>query len=240
MNNINMNSDSAKKNTKKEIPLTKELGKRLQNKFPESKIFSNKCPSRSPTIRKKWNEAFGELCPPLQPEMDLIIYEPKDPLAPSNKEKLRAIEIKYFRKINGSVNQSFYKGIEQSRALLQWGFDNVALWQIFDESFSKSDLRNYGCRTWFYIHGLLRLPIDFTPIRVIGTDLENIRFNVIQADWKNSLKPIELLDIDHPQFKIKYRYSNPLLNPSFMQFNQNPFKETIFLRNSLIQWLMET
>ena len=115
---------------KNEIVLTKELAHKLKRKFPKFKIYANKCPSRSSAVKKMWKTAFQESCPPLQPEMDILMYEPRNAENPYCDEKIRAIEIKYFRKADGKVNQSFYKGIEQTLALLQWGFDNVALWQL--------------------------------------------------------------------------------------------------------------
>jgi len=172
----------------------------------------------------------------------------------SSGYNLRAIEIKYFEKVNGSVNQSFYKGIEQSLALLQWGFNNVALWQLFDESLSDSDLRNYGCKTWSYIHSLLNLPIEYTPIKVIGEELETAHFQVIQADWLNNLRPIPLLDIDSSGFRIKYTHDNPLLNwrelnerftvrvghRYFLLPGLNRLgKEVDMLRQFLLEWLPE-
>jgi len=221
------------KNTS-EIELTKELARRLQKKFSGFKIYANKCPSRGSKIRKTWLTKFQETCPPLQPEMDIVIYEPA---TESQKPKIRAIEIKCFEKVAGAVNQSFYKGIEQALALLQWGFDNVALWQFFGDSFSKEDLRNYGCRTWFFIHRILKLPLDFTMLQLKGEELEKMRFQVIQADWQNNLNPIRLLDIDDPRFQFRHRYLNPLIygeisNPSVMS-------EVSALRDFLLDWLQE-
>ena len=217
-----------------EIELTKELAKRLRKKYPDFNMYSNRCPSRSAKVRSKWQEIFNQSCPPLQPEMDLVIWEPKDQRLNNSPEKIRAIEIKCFSKKDGRVNQSFYRGIEQSLGLLQWGFDNVALWQFFDESLSNEDIRNYGCKTWLYIHGLLQLPIEFTPFKVIGSNIENVRFNVIQADWQDNLKPIELLDVDDPRFKITWKHPNPFL---FADSQLIPIKEVFFLRQTLIEWL---
>ena len=235
-----------KSKRKKEITLTKELAKRLQKKFSNYKIYANKSPSRSPKVKKLWTQLFRETCPPLQPEIDMIIWEPANSSDTNSRIKIRAIEIKYFKKEDQKINQSFYKGIEQTLALLQWGFDNVALWQFFDDSFSDADLRNYGCRTWFYIHGLLKLPIEFTPIRVIGNDLENIKFNVIQADWFNNLKPIKLLDIDDPRFNFTYRNPNPFTNEKLFQNRKNEplvnkfLTESKSLRNFILSWLEHT
>lgn len=197
---------------KKEIGITKELARRLQRKYLEFSIYANKCPSKSPKVKKVWAEVFHELCPPLQPEIDIIILEPPNPHVLPRMPKIRAIEIKLFKKINGRINQSFYKGIEQSLALLQWGFDNVALWQLFDESYTVDDIRNYGCKTWNYVHGLLNLPMDFTPIKLIGNQIETMRFQVIQANWMKNLSPEGLLDVDNPQFIIHWSYPNPLVS----------------------------
>lgn len=213
---------------RREIELTKELAKRLQRKFADSKIYANKCPSKSSRLKKLWFEKFHEQCPPLQPEMDIIIYE-------TSPTKIRSFEIKYFEKVDGVVNQSFYKGIEQASALIQWGFDNVALWQLFDETFSKDDLRNYGCRTWRYIHGILELPIGFTMLWLKGKNLDTMRFRVIQADWSNNLTPLELRDIDDPRFPFSHRPLNPLvcaeiLHPTIQE-------EMTLLRDFLLEWL---
>jgi len=208
---------SERKLKKREITLTKELAGRLKTEHPQFKIFANKCPSRGSRVKEKWNEVFHEQCPPLQPEMDIIIVEPPNPQILPSRPKLRAIEIKLFEKTDGRINQSFYKGIEQALALLQWGFDNVALWQLFGETVSESELRDYGCKTWNYIHGTLQLPIDFTPIKLIGTDIEQMQFRPIQADWRNNLTPLELLKIDDPSFHITYTHPNPLVNTRLME-----------------------
>ena len=99
--------------TRKEIALTKELARRPQKKFPSFQIYANKCPSRGKKIKERWMQVFHEACPPLQPEIDPIFLEPQS----NGKSILRAFEIKYFEK-KGSVNQSFYKGIEGIKPLI--------------------------------------------------------------------------------------------------------------------------
>jgi hypothetical protein len=216
-------------NRKNEILLTKELARRLQTKFPDLRVYANKCPSRSSKIKKLWLKRFHNDCPPLQPEMDIIFYDPLP------NPKIRAFEIKYFTKLDGKINQSFYKGIEQASALIQWGFDNVALWQLFDETFSDDDLRNYGGRTWRYIQGVLKLPIGFTMIRLIGKNLKTLRFQVVQPDWNNDLTPINKRDIDDPKFPFSHRPLNPLIYGKIL--NNTLKEEVIFLRNFLLEWL---
>jgi hypothetical protein len=214
---------------RREIKLTKELAKRLKRRFPDFKIFANKCPSRSSILKKLWFEKFHEQCPPLQPEMDIIIYEP------SPDSKIRAYEIKYFEKADGVINQSFYKGIEQASALVQWGFDNVALWQLFDETFSEEDLRNYGCRTWRYIRGILRLPIGYTMLWLKGTNLDTMRFQVMQCRWGNNISVDYLGDIDDPNFPFNHNPLNPLV---YEEISHPPIqKEVNFLRDFLLGWL---
>jgi hypothetical protein len=167
--------------------------------------------------------------------MDIIIYDPQNPHTPEQNPKIRAIEIKCFEKTEGVINQSFYKGIEQALALVQWGFDNVALWQLFDESFSEENLRNYGCRTWFFIHGILQLPIDFTMLQLRGKELEKMRFQVIQADWKKNLAPLGLLDIDDPRFQFRHRHLNPLVYDKVLY--RQLLEEVTALRDFLLEWL---
>jgi len=239
---------------REEIALTKELARRLQKKFPKFQVYANKCPSRGKKVRERWLKVFEEVCPPLQPEIDIIIFEPPNIHVLPRKPKIRAIEIKYFKKTDGNINQSFYKGIEQSLALLQWGFDNVGLWQLFDETLSDDDIRNYGCKTWAYIHGLLGLPIEFTPIKLIGQEINRMRFQVIQADWLHNLRPLPLLDLDSPEFHITYSHYNPLIEKQkfLEQFTFRPqigneviilpgasklVKEVTTLRRFLLDWL---
>jgi hypothetical protein len=220
---------------RREIMLTKELAKRLQSKFPNSKIYANKSPSRSSSLKKLWFERFHEKCPPLQPEMDMIIYEP------SPQPKIRAYEIKYFQKVDGAhaLNQSFYKGIEQASALIQWGFDNVALWQLFDETVTDDDLRNYGCRTWRYILGILQLPIGYTMLQVKGRNLDTMEFQVIKStDWDKKPAPIvRLRNIDDPEFPFAHTPLNPLIEKEDLLLLRTVKEEVHFLRNFLLEWL---
>ncbi|HML03348.1 MAG TPA: hypothetical protein VK487_08240 [Candidatus Bathyarchaeia archaeon] len=215
----------------REIDLTKELAKRLQiRRFHDFKIYANKSPSRSSNLRKLWFERFHEQCPPLQPEMDMIIYEP------SPEPKIRAFEIKYFERVDGIINQSFYKGIEQASALIQWGFDNVALWQIFDETITEDDLGNYGCRTWRYILGILQLPVGYTMLWLKGRNLDSVEFQVITTDWNKRPAPIiRLRNIDDSEFPFANVPPNPLIEREILH---PAVKEEIhFLRNFLLEWL---
>jgi hypothetical protein len=225
---------------KTEITLTKELEKTIDSFSSRTKIFSNRCPSKSSIIRNKWKAKFMETCPPLQPEIDLIMWEPPEYNKSENDWTLRAIEIKYFKKINGSINQSFYKGIEQTLALLQWGFDNVALWQLFDKSISEDEMLSYGGRTWAYIHNRIPLPIEYTMIEIVENELSNKKFRVIQPDWENfpEIKWKKWLVELYP---FGWKRENPLRNYTNKDYKHPLLKKFIeesqFLRNMLIDWL---
>lgn len=118
--------------------LTRELKKKFEQtasqKFDRVYIF--KRPFQSPMLKKKWNEIYlprnitRELTPPLQPEIDIILCK---------GNQLNAIEIKYFEMKGNSLNRSFYEGIEQALALLRWGFNHVALWQLFEDSMPQQN-----------------------------------------------------------------------------------------------------
>jgi hypothetical protein len=220
----------------KEIELTKELAKQIKKRFPNFKLYANKCPSRSHKVRKLWKSSFREPCPPLQPEMDIIMYEPQDDTN-SNNEKVRAIEIKYYRKKNGKVKQSFYKGIEQSLALLQWGFDNVALWQLFDPSFSDEELWSYGARTWIYIHTRLNLPIEYTMFRVTKKN-PSFAFEILNPNWYNYPEIKNLGRIEtYPPFS--YAHPNPFISGKMKNdpLGEKSYNEAMFLRKVIIDWL---
>jgi hypothetical protein len=72
-------------------------------------------------------------------------------------------------------------------------------------------------------------------LQLKGKELEKIRFQVIQADWQNKLAPIELLDIDDPQFRFSYRQLYPLIYEETL----NPYlmAEVDTLRDFLLEWL---
>lgn len=107
------------------------LAEELKRKFEQSpepkfdRIYVSKRPYQAASLRKKWHDIYGKplnvspiLIPPLQPEIDMILCK---------EDSMIAVELKYFRKKGKGLDHSFYEGIEQSLALLRWGFDNVAL-----------------------------------------------------------------------------------------------------------------
>lgn len=211
--------------------LTRELKKKFDEtsprKFDKIHIFAK--PFRNPHLKKLWNHLYGpriqlhKIAPPLQPEIDMILCK---------NDKMIAVELKYFEPRGESLSRSFYEGIGQTLALLRWGFDNVALWQLYETSTSPEALWFYGGYTWQFLHGSsdqggLGLPIEFTFMR-IGRTNEGYEFRPIQPRLiDNAIRLDLLLPPYHPNFEIRAPHPNPLLRDPRIQE----------LRNGLINWL---
>lgn len=208
--------------------LVKELKRKFDQAIPRKfdSIYINKRPFQSPKLKKQWYEIYGRplnvspsLIPPLQPEIDMILFK---------GDTMISVEIKYFRRKGRGLDHPFYEGIEQALALSRWGFDNVALWQLFEETITKEELFFYGGWTWNFLHAEpmflgLKLPIEFTMMRVKKRDRE---FDLIPI---NVLGPVlvEILPPYDPKFEIRAPHPNPLLvSPEVKR-----------LRKILIEWL---
>lgn len=200
------------------------LAKELKRKFEQSpkpkfdKIFVSKRPFQVKTLKKKWYEMYGKplrvnstLIPPLQPEIDMILCKGKTMIA---------IELKYFRRRGRGLNHSFYEGIEQTLALLRWGFDHVALWQLFEyPSINADELWFYGGWTWNFLHappeyGGLNLPIEFTFMLVRKAN-QGYDFLPIQPKRIDGSIRLDVLPPPYdPRFEIRTPHQNTLLNCS--------------------------
>jgi len=210
------------------------LTQELQRKFeqaphqPYEKIYILKRPAQSSTLRKKWNEFYRprnivrDLTPPLQPEIDMIFRR---------RNEMMAVEIKYFEVKGSSLSRSWYEGVEQSLALLRWGFDYVALWQLF-EAQVKEELWFYGGWMWNFAHapsefGGIMLPIDYTMMQVQQRE-NGYDFRPVQPERDDGALRLELLPPPYdPTFVVSWRHPNPLRNSPEAQKN----------RNTLVEWL---
>lgn len=214
------------------------LAEELKRKFEQSpkpkfdKIYVSKRPFQAKTLKKKWYEAYGKplrieptLIPPLQPEIDMILCK---------GETMIAVELKYFRRRGRGLDHSFYEGIEQTLALLRWGFDHVALWQLFEyPSINKDELWFYGGWTWNFVHapheyGGLKLPIEFTFMLVRSTN-QGYDFNPVQPERIDGSIRLKVL---HPPYDPKFRISAP--HPNLL-LDRCP--EVKRLRSMLQEWL---
>jgi hypothetical protein len=219
--------------TKMENILAEELKRKFdQSRNPKyDKIFVSKRPFQAKSLKEKWFEIYGKplkvdpsLIPPLQPEIDMILCKGKT---------MMAIELKYFRRKGRGLNHSFYEGIEQALALLRWGFDHVALWQLFEyPSISKDELWFYGGWTWNFLHappehGGLNLPVEFTFMLVRKAN-QGYNFLPIQPQRIDGSIRLDVLHPPYdPRFEIRTPHRNTLLNCS----------EVIRLRQMLEEWL---
>lgn len=133
------------------------------------KVSDDVRPGCSSTLRNKWNELSRGIGLKLQPQIDLLI-ETWTPSAPG-KKILCGIEVKYFKKKDKKFNWSFYAGIDEAIATLNYGLDGSALWQIFAPSTTTMDLRQYGASFWIHVN-TLKLPIEFSLLVDRGTDFD--------------------------------------------------------------------
>lgn len=215
------------------------LAEELKKRFEESpqpkfdKIYVSKRPFLAKTLKKKWCEKYGKplgveptLIPPLQPEIDMILCRGKTMIA---------VELKYFKRRGRGLNHSFYEGIEQTLALLRWGFDHVALWQLFEHpSIEPSELWFYAGWTWNFLHaspeyGGLNLPVEFTfmLVRKAKAD-QGYDFLPVQPNRVDGSIRLDVLPPPYdPRFKIRTPHRNTLLDCS----------EVIKLRAMLEEWL---
>lgn len=212
------------------------LAEELKRRFDQSpnpkydRIFVSKRPFQAKSLKEKWYRLYGkslnvdrDLVPPLQPEIDMIFCK---------KKAMTAVELKYFQHKGKGLDHSFYEGIEQALALLRWGFDHVALWQLFESSISPEELWFYGGWTWSFLHGTpdlggLRLPIEFTFMRTEKSN-QGYDFYPIQPDWTNGSISLKVLSPPYdPRFEITAPHNNTLLACS----------EVVRLREMLEEWL---
>lgn len=216
-----------------ERTLTRELKKKFDQtvprKFDRIHIFAR--PFRSSELKRLWDGLYGpdtrfhEITPPLQPEIDMILCK---------NDKMIAVELKCFKPSGKSLSRSFYEGIGQTLALLRWGFDHVALWQLYETLISPEALWYYGGYTWQFLHGSpdqggLGLPVEFTFMRVDrandGYDFRPIQPRLVEGAIRLEL----LLPPYHPRFIITSPHPNPLIGDPRIQK----------LRKGLIEWLRE-
>jgi hypothetical protein len=193
-----------------ERTLTMELKKKMDESGNFGKIYFWKRPGRSPAFMKRWLEVHGKtMAPPVQPDMDLIVFW---------QGLVIGIEIKYFRRKGKRLATSFYEGLDQAVALLGWGFDRVALWQMFETEATAQELWFYGAEKWSLIQkplaeGGLGLPIEFTFMKVERQADGHIftPFNAFSNQETAFLVPTRV-PLHDPKFQFRAPHPNPLAN----------------------------
>ncbi len=171
--------------------------KKLSDKYKN--IFTHVNIAKKEEFRLALQENFGYI--PILNEIDLIFQE-KD-------GKLRAVEIKFFQIIEHKIKGAFYAGIGQALTLLRYGFDNVALWHFFPGEEEKKYFDKNGVGVWSFLRNEINLPIEFTYFKV--KDYLNHPEFIVMDYNNNPTTGKELMPIDSPEFKIKWRHPNPML-----------------------------
>ena len=176
--------------------LVKELSRKLSYKYKN--IYTNRKPSTSPKVKEYLINCLGDI-PILQPEIDMIIE--------TEENELYAIEVKLFKAEELNYNLPFYKGLGQAIALYRYGFDKVALFHFFLGNDIPDKIQSYGPEIWSFIRNDLQLPLDYSYIWVQENG-SNYNYHVMQ--YINRNVRIKLLQIDDPNFIIKFKYDNPI------------------------------
>jgi len=65
----------------------------------------------------------------------------------------------------------------------------------------------YGAEAWAFVRNDLCLPLDFSYFSVSSNGSENL-FKVMQYTERQG--GVEILPINHPKFRITWKYSNPI------------------------------
>lgn len=218
-------------NNKNERVIVKKLAAKLKERntfFNESDpqylgdIFDHVTPAKSRNVYSILKELYAGLAPPLQPDVDIFFRK---------KNGIRAIEVKIFHIDKGRLNRSYYEGIDQALALLTLGFDNVALWHIFDQNIRPEIIARYGSLCQIFIREKLQLPIDFTALRMTIRDDEYdfVPIKPIVRDLKTlELREIRLLKkISDPTFTFIWQTTNPLLKDDLVKK----------IRKAMLDWI---
>lgn len=208
--------------------LAEKLRDRNQN-FPRDHdqhlgdILTHVNPAKSLEVNSFLRDLYGGLMPRLQPEIDLILRKGDD---------IRAIEVKCFHLRGGNcLNKSYYDGIDQTLALLMYGFDKAALWHVFDESIGVQQFATSGSTAQLFVREQLKLPIDYTALYVKRNrrDLQFIPTQPRVTDF-SSMELVdfkELTTIEDPRLRFTWRSSNTITD----------FPRVRNLRRILINWL---
>jgi hypothetical protein len=132
--------------------------------------------------------------PILQPELDMVLWK---------GSTMFGVELKVFSDSPHQADRvrlrSFYEGIGQALALHRFGFDFSGLWLLFRGA--GEDVMRRGSTAWAFVRET-GLPLDFSYFKV------DSRFRPMQ--YAGSQTGYELLPIDDPRFRIRFKYRNPI------------------------------
>jgi len=135
--------------------------------------------------RKWWKDEYP---PYAQPEIDLLLVD--------RYRRLLAVEVKYFK----PKQVTFYAGIEQALALLNFGFFSVSLWHCFPDEISLGEIERCGYNVGELIRHL-KLPLNFSTISITKVG-ERFQFKEIKPG----------IFLEDSQLPSPYGTENPLWN----------------------------
>jgi len=130
----------------------------------------------------------NEYPPYAQPDIDLLLVD--------RYRRLLAIEVKYFK----PKQVTYYAGIEQGLALLNFGFFSVSLWHCFSDEISLGEIERCGYNTSELIR-VLKLPLNFSAISVTKVG-ERFQFKEIKPGFSS----------EDSRLPSPYGTKNPLRN----------------------------
>lgn len=198
------------------------------------KVYLNKRVSTdSNKFKKFWKSQNLDLkkIPPGQPEIDLILID--------NLDRMRAIEIKYIKKRERRINQSYYVGLGQTLAYLSFGFHQVAIWLCFDKhSLTDKEIFRYN-DAFTKIRTPLKEIVDATYFRIINKEQKPLmqtptRYKNGTRGWKNGIGKYEPKT---GKFTIRWISFNPLLKTStptnIFEFKENDVNQAKAIREFL-------
>lgn len=168
-------------------PLKERLEQRGYKVYPNINLGSYK-------YKEYWTEWFGKDIPPLQPQIDLLLVKQED-------FSIRAIEVKYFEMKGKRIDKSYYEGIDAVLALMNFGFESVALWQCFDKSIPLNLVNNYRIHV-LNLRETMSLRFDYSCFQVTE---ENGNFV-----FRTPLVYEREVFIDDIPSNIEWRHTNPL------------------------------
>lgn len=170
-------------------PLKELIEKQGYNVYTDVKLASY-------DYKKYWSKWHEEDIPPLQPQIDLLLVKKDD-------FSLRAIEVKHLEMKGKSIDKSYYEGIGETLALMNFGVESVALWHCFHKDVPTTQMKNYAIHI-LNLRETLSLPIDYGCLRFVKEN-EGFTFKTLIAPsfiyLYDGIPPLRL-DVTNP---LKYQ-----------------------------------
>lgn len=165
-----------------ESTVAREIAKRLEQSGDFRLVFCR----RRLTSKKfidYWNSQYEGIPPPVQPDIDLLVIRGNFWIG---------IELKFIPAASGKFPT--YLGLEQTLALLRFGFDRVCLWHCYSNQLNEEEVARRLRETENLIQKT-KLPLSFAGLVARGTppDLQLVEVQV--ADYPHLRTSDKLPDL---------------------------------------------